>query len=136
MLTDREIEINKMIDSIMTQDEWENNKKKYIESLFSKYKTKLADYIWIENLEDYDEIKLGGYIRYVNLNGELKWGGILVKKIIKKNGIHIMSLINSANEIFNLSYEKNYIFYKKRTSRNDKIRELFISYLDKEKYNI
>ena len=136
MLTDREKEINKMVDSIMTQEKWENNKKKHIESLFNKYKTELDKYIWIESLEDYDEIKLGGYVRYVNMNGELKWGGILSKKTVKKSGIHMMALINTTRDIFNVSFEKNYIFYKKHTSPNDKMRDLFISYLDKDNYNI
>lgn len=134
MLTDREIEINKMIDDIMTQDEWVNNNRKHIEILFNKYKAELDKYIWIENLEDYDIIKLGGYVRYVNIGGELKWGGILSKKTVNKNGVHMMTLITTNRGIFNISFENNHIFYKKHTSANDKMRELFISYLDKNNY--
>ena len=29
--------------------------------------------------KDLSKIKLGGYIRCVNMNEELKWGGILIK---------------------------------------------------------
>ena len=97
-------------------------------------KTELDKYIWIESLEDYNEIKLGGYVRYVNFKNELKWGGILVKKTVKKSGIHMMALINTNRNIFNISFERNYIFYKKHVSPNDKTRELFISYLDKDNF--
>ena len=136
MLTDREKQISMMVDNIMTQEEWEKNKRKHIEKLFKKYNTELENYIWLENLEEYENIKLGGYIRYVNMNDEIKWGGILVKKRIKLNGIHMMTIKNSKGDLFDVSFEKNYVFYKNHVSSSDKMRELFISYLDKEKYNV
>lgn len=134
MLTDRETEINEIVDSIITQDKWENNQRNHIKILFNKFNTELTKYIGVKTLEDYDNIKLGGYIRYVNINNELKWGGILVKKQIDINGQHIM-LVRVNRNIFKVSYEKNYIFYKAHVSSNDKMRELFISYLDKDIYS-
>jgi len=47
-----------------------------------------------------------------------------------------MTIKNGKGDLFDLSFEKNYIFYKNHVSSSDKMRELFISYLDKEKYNV
>ena len=77
-----------------------------------------------------NSLKKGGYIRYINLNEELKWGGILLKKY-KFDDINMMLLCNSNSKNFSISFEKNYIFYKKHTTQADKTRKLFLSYLDK-----
>jgi len=73
---------------------------------------------------------LGGYIRYVDSDNEIKWGGILLKKI-KKNNIDYMIIANSQMKCITVSFYRNTIFYKKHITASDKNRKLFISYLDK-----
>ena len=124
MTTDRIKEINSFIDSIMTQNEWENNINYRISFLMNKYEKQLDKYNYI-NKKDIDNLKLGGYIKYINLNDDLIWGGALAK--IDKNFIYIIKdeIINKINKT------KNIIFYKKHITQNDKNREIFISSLEK-----
>jgi hypothetical protein len=117
----------------MSQKEWEIKRDKKIKYFYDKYKEELEDYVFINNIDKYNKIvKSGGYIRYFNYDEELRWGGILLKKIMGEfDDLHIMILMNSTGERTTVSYEKNYIFYKKHTTAADKTRKLFISYLDK-----
>lgn len=128
----REKSIEKFLDSIVTQDEWEKKMQKKINYFYDKYTSELEDYIYIENLDQYNDINVGGYIRYFNLNDELRWGGFLAKKY-NFNDMNMMVLLNSAFKKNTISFEKNYIFYKKHTTQADKTRKLFLSYLEKYK---
>ena len=113
-----------------SQEEYEYNKKLKVESFKSKYNDELEDYNYIKNIEEYNKIQKGGYVRYFNLNDELKWGGILIKKI-KNNDMELMILCNSGCNRFVVSYQKNFIFYKSHQTASDKTRKLFLSALDK-----
>lgn len=126
----RELQIENFINSIQTQDNFEKNRTKTINNYYDIYKEELEEYEFIENLSKFNSLKKGGYIRYINLNEELKWGGILLKKY-KFDDINMMLLCNSNSKNFSISFEKNYIFYKKHTTQADKTRKLFLSYLDK-----
>lgn len=128
--SDRENQIEKFINEIQTQEEFENKEMKRIEKFYHKYQDELEEYIYVKNLNEYENIKKGGYIRYINFDEEIKWGGILLKKY-KYNNINMMHICNSSSKTFNVSFEKNYIFYKKHTTQADKTRKLFLSYLDK-----
>ena len=129
-MSDRKKNIESFLNNIITQEEWDNNKDKYIEMIETKYSNYLEDYRVIKNIEDYNNIMVGGYIRYVNSNDELKWGGILLKKV-KTNDIDYMIICNSNKNVLKICFYKNTIFYKKHTTASDKTRKLFISYLDK-----
>jgi hypothetical protein len=124
MLTDRELKISQFVDNIITQNEWEIKKNKHINYLQNKYKKELENYNYITSINN---IKLGGYIRYINYTDELKWGGIL-KKIIDNK---YLLLVNMSNNIIKINFDKNYIFYKNHKTYNDNIRDLFITSLDK-----
>ena len=71
-ITKKEIK-NLKLDSIIDH----NNNDGYIKSLKLKFK-ELDGYEYV-TIKDLSKIKLGGYIRCVNMNEELKWGGILIK---------------------------------------------------------
>lgn len=126
----REKQLDLFLTQIETQKEYEDNINKKIEKLKIKYKNELEDYDYISNLKSYEKIKKGGYIRYFNLNEELKWGGILIKKV-KDNNMDLMVLCNSGCNRFVVSFQKNYIFYKPHQTASDKTRKLFLSALDK-----
>jgi len=130
MKSKREQDIENFLNQLESQEEWEEKRQNIVKSFYKNYSKELEDYIFIKNIKDYNKIELGGYIRYFNLNEELKWGGILVKKIIQ-NDMELMVLSNSTSDRTVVSFQKNYIFYKKHTTSNDKVRKLFLSALEK-----
>ena len=65
-------EIDDFVNSIKTQEEYNDNLEKKI----LKYKTKfkeLENYEPVKNLQQLYSLKMGGYIRYVNFDGELRY---------------------------------------------------------------
>ena len=70
MTTDRIKDINNFIDNIITQDEWETNFNKRFELLVNKYNIELENYEYI-NKNKINNLKIGGYIKYINTNDEL-----------------------------------------------------------------
>jgi len=126
----REKKIELFLNQLESQEEYENKNNIKINNLYKKYSEELEDYTYIKTIEEYKNIKVGGYIRYFNLDENLKWGGIFLKKYKYKN-FNMMYLCNSSSKSFNISFEKNIIFYKNHTTQSDKTRKLFLSYLNK-----
>ena len=85
----REKEIASFLDNIKTQEDWETDKQKYIDNITLQYSNYLEDYKIVKDKNEYNMLKLGGYIRYIDSMDKLKWGGILIKKI-KTNDIDYM----------------------------------------------
>ena len=91
-----------------------------------KYTEELSEYVFIPTKEDLlEHVKKGGYIRYINLKGELRWGGILVSTFQGKKSLK-MILQNKTYKRWIISWNKNYIFYRPHRTSSDKLRELFI----------
>jgi hypothetical protein len=130
MKSQRELKIDNFLKQLESQEEWNIKRKNKVKQFYKLYSKELEDYIFIKNIQIYNQIEVGGYIRYINLNHELKWGGILIKKIVQ-NDMELMILSNSASDRIIVSFQKNYIFYKKHTTNNDKVRKLFLSVLEK-----
>jgi hypothetical protein len=128
--SDREKQIDLFLSQLESQEEYNIKRKNIIKQLINQYQNELEDYYFIDTINDYNNMDNGGYVRYFNLNKELKWGGILIKKI-KQNDMDMMILSNSNCDRFAVSFRKNYIFYKNHTTQADKTRKLFLSYLDK-----
>ncbi len=124
MTTDRIKDINKFIDDIMTQDEWEYNYNKKLDDLITKYSSQLEKYNYIIK-DEIDSLIIGGYIKYIDINNNLNWGGVLAK--IDSNYIYL----KKDNEYIKINKFKNIIFYRGHRTRNDKYRELFVTGLDK-----
>jgi hypothetical protein len=132
--SDREKKIENFLKQMESQKEWDKKITKLINVFYDKYKDELEDYIFVKDISELYQLKIGGYIRYFNLNNELKWGGILIKVYKdKKTERNLMTLLSSNYKRFVVSFEKNYIFYKKHATYSDKTRKLFISFLDKYK---
>ena len=115
-----EMKNNKILDYTDTLIE-----EDYINTIFKKYNNYLVDYVYIS--DDYENLKLGGYVRYVNLNEELRFGGILIAKE-NEDDIFKMKLIlkNTTNNTWKISLLHNYIFYKSHKTKNDKFKNLFL----------
>ena len=124
----RKVDILKIINDNYDEEKIHNKLNKRIEKFEQKYSEELNEYIYIDYSDLLSKVKIGGYIRYVNFNNELRWGGILLEiKDIDTRDAKLM-LKNTTNNIWMIKFSKNYVFYKKHTTYNDKLRELFISY--------
>ena len=134
MLTDREKEISKFVDSIITKEQWDKNKTKHINYLKKKFTKELEKYTFVKSIKELKQLKTGGYIRYVNMNDELKWGGVLCNINYDENMMtHIIVIANITDgykTYYNVCFEKNNVFYRNHMTQADKTRELFVSYLD------
>jgi hypothetical protein len=68
------------------------------------------------------------------MNDELKWGGILCNinydNVSMNHIIVIKKITEEITNYYNISFEKNIIFYRNYMTKEDKTRDLFISYLD------
>jgi hypothetical protein len=124
MNTDRIKNINNFIDNIITQEKWENDYNKKFEELINKYNVELENYNYIKK-EKINNLKIGGYIKYINTKDELLFGGALVK--IDTDYIYM----KKDDIIIKINKFKNIIFYRNHRTNSDKIREIFISSLDK-----
>lgn len=124
MTTDRIKDINKFIDDIITQDEWEYNYNNRIDMLIKKYSPQLEQYNYIMK-DEINTLIIGGYIKYIDINNNLNWGGVLAK--IDNDYIYL----KKDNEYIKINKFKNIIFYRNHRTRNDKYRELFVTGLDK-----
>ncbi len=124
MTTDRIKSINNFIDSIINQEEWENEYNNRINFLINKYIKQLDKYNYIIK-DEIDSLKVGGYIKYINDMDQLIWAGVLYRI----DSIYIYTIKN--HEIIKINKFKNIIFYKKHVTQEDKRRDIFITSLDK-----
>lgn len=128
--SDREKKIDFFLKQIKTQKEWENEINIKIQNFKKQYSEQLEDYEYVQNLFEFNNLKLGGYIRYITFNNKFRWGGILLKKHYdKKTNRNLMIVANKNYKRNIVSFDNNYIFYKSHRTLNDNYRKLFISYL-------
>ena len=79
--------------------------------MISKYEIELKDYIYIDS-ENIDKIKLGGYVRSIDLEENIKWGGTVIKLIdINNLSKFKIKLMNIKKNTWNVKYSKFYIFF-------------------------
>ena len=124
MTTDRIKDINKFIDDIMTQDEYEYNYNKRLDDLITQYSSQLEKYNYIIK-DEIDSLIIGGYIKYIDINNNLHWGGVLAK--IDTDYFYL----KKDNEYIKINKFKNIIFYRGHRTKNDKFRDIFVTGLDK-----
>jgi len=123
-ITKKEIK-NLKLDGIINH----HNNENYIKSLKLKFK-ELDGYEYV-SIKDLPIIKLGGYIRCITIDEELKWGGILLKinNLKDKENLEFV-LKNTNNQIWKISYYNYYIFYKKQVTRNDMLKKILLNKID------
>tara|TARA_Y100000768_G_scaffold388581_1_gene385351 strand:- start:119 stop:676 length:558 start_codon:yes stop_codon:yes gene_type:complete len=112
---------NKISNYSETQDDENDN---IINEIFNMYSQYLQEY---EFIDDINNLKLGGYIRYINSNKEFRFGGILLKIKNKEDILNTRLLLkNTTNNLWEINFINNFIFYKKHKTKNDKFRNLFL----------
>ena len=130
--SDREKKIDIFLKQIPSQNEWLDNLNKKLSIFKKKYNNELEDYEYVKTIDEFYQLKLGGYIRYFNLNDEFRWGGILLRVYYdKKKNRNLMVLTNKRYKRYVVSFDNNYIFYRKHRTQSDNYRNLFLSFLDK-----
>jgi uncharacterized protein YeaO (DUF488 family) len=130
--SDREKKIDNFLKQLTSQSEWLNNLNKKLGIFKKKYNKELENYEYIKTIDEFYQLKLGGYIRYFNLNDEFRWGGILLRVYYdKKKDRNLMVLTNKRYKRYVVSFDNNYIFYRKHKTQSDNYRNLFLSFLDK-----
>ncbi|VVU94790.1 hypothetical protein CPAV1605_515 [seawater metagenome] len=129
-MNNRKKENRAIIDSLIDRGKVEKETIELIDSFKEKYEEELKDY----NYVDYDDfllnVRKGGYIRYVNLDKEIRWGGILIKIEDLETRDPMLTLMNTDKRQWKIKFSKNYVFYRKHRSYNDRLREVFLSYLE------
>jgi hypothetical protein len=123
-ITKKEVK-NMKLDEIINK----KNNDEYIKSLKSRFK-ELDDYEYV-TIKDLPKIKLGGYIRCLTIDEELKWGGILIKinNLNNKDELEFV-LKNTNNKSWKISYYSYYVFYKKQVTRNDMLKKFLLNKIE------
>lgn len=124
----RKADILKVINDNYDEEIEEKKLQQTIERFEQKYQEELSEYIYIDYNDLLSKVELGGYIRYVNLDGNIRWGGVLIKIDDIETRDAKLLLMNTSRKFWQIKFSKNYVFYRKHTTYNDKLRELFISY--------
>ena len=130
-------DIDNIVNSIVKEKDYQEKIFKKVNYFENKYKNELKGYSFVKSLKELYALKPAGYIRYFNMNDDIRFGGILIRvfenetndDFYKKN---LMIIQNSYNKKWIVSWENNIIFYKKQTKKGDNLRNLFITYLDRD----
>ena len=124
-------DINNIIDSIKTQKEFDKELKKKANKYYEKYPDLLNNYQLITDKNSLKNCKNAGCIRYVNSKGEIRYGGILLKIYNPPDSdVTFLLLKNTNNHKWNISWERNIIFYKDQVKKGDNLRNLFVTLLN------
>jgi len=110
--------INKLVDN--------NNVNSYVVNLKNKFSSELYKYDYIDS-NNINSLKCGNFLRLVDLDGNLKWGGMIMKIINKDNLSKLkIQLRNNSNKSWYIKFIKYFVFYKKNEGPSSKFKELFI----------
>jgi hypothetical protein len=101
--------------------------------LKKKYKNELQNYKYIDNIENFINLKKGYAIKPIKKNTEeLQKGGIIVQiDKNKKNKWYVLVVLPKLNYFWRIYFEDNHIFYKSP----NKFRNLFDNFITKEDLN-
>lgn len=119
--------VNNIIDSLFTEEKDYNRDVKNFKRCQKLYNTELLNYEMIRTIKQLKKLKPGGYIRYVNKNGDLRYGGIFVKLIINSENIkNKYILIIKNKKSYGVSWDKNIFFYRKHITKGENFRNMLI----------
>jgi len=98
-----------------------------IKEIKKKYKEDLKDFDYINNPKILLDAKKK-FIRYVGFDNKINYGGFLLKVEKLDNKFYIY-LINKNKKIWNIDFNRYYVFMVDVLSENDKMRKEFEKYL-------
>ena len=128
--SDREKNIENFLKNIISKKDWDRKINKRVNKFKKVYNKELEDYNYVYDTNELYQLKLGGYIRYFNLNKEFRWGGILLRVYKdKKRDRDLMVLGNKNFKRSVVSFNTNYVFYKNHKTQSDNYKKLFLSFL-------
>lgn len=132
-MDDRLNDINKIVNSIKSQKTYNKELENKADNYKKKFPDILNNYELVKSKKKLENCKNGGYIRYVNKEGKLRFGGILLK-VYKppESDITMLLLQNKNNNKWSITWERNIIFYKQQVKKGDNLRNLFISLLNED----
>lgn len=96
-----------------------------VNELQIKYKDILKDYKFVQNI---NTVEVGGYIKYINVDGEIRGTGIY----IKKEGPYVYLKNTFLKRVWKIAPEKYYLFYREHVTKNNCIRNLKTLFESKE----
>jgi len=98
-----------------------------------KYKEELLDYTYIDTLEKFKNLGLGGIIKPFSLSDDLRKGGILVKISHENNKWYALLSTPKKGYIWKIHFDYNFIFYHVPHNVNisDDSTEAFKNIIDK-----
>jgi len=105
------------------------NTNAYLNNLIKKFKKELDGFIYASTINEIIGMKKI-YIRYISIKGQFGYGGFY-NKVIETDGQFYILLINSNKKIWEVSFNNNFIFYKKINTNDDDKRNLFNNFLQK-----
>jgi len=119
--------VNNLIDSIFDKEKDYNKDVKNFERCQKLYNDELQGYEMIRTIKQLKKMKPGGYVRYINEDGELRFGGIFTKLIINHENVknkYILILRNKKS--WGVSWNKNIIFYKNHVTKGENFKKMLI----------
>jgi len=100
-----------------------------------KYNEELIDFSYVQTLEEFKTLSLGGVIKVITLsNEELKKGGIVVKiDKDQKNKWFALLSVPKMRYIWKINFDNNYVFYRRpyNVYISDDSTEAFKNIMDK-----
>lgn len=124
-----------ILQNIFSSNTWTNQSKNnelILKQINDSYYEQINEYTHINSIQELKEnIQCGCLIRYFTYDGDIRFGGILLKKIfIKKNEIDdaILLLKNSNGQTWKFHFNNFIVFYK-NTNRNQDLRNIFLNYV-------
>lgn len=132
-----------ILQNIFSSNSWSNPSNKILlENIKESYYNELENYTYVKSINDLKEnVKCGGLIRYFTYDGEMRLGGILIKKVlVKKNDIDDALLVLKNKQGITWKFHfNNYMVFFNPNDKTIELKNFFISYLPesaKEEYNI
>lgn len=124
-----------ILQNIFSSNSWTNKSKNnqlILQQIKDSYFEQIDGYTHINSIQELKEnIQCGCLIRYFTYDGDIRFGGILLKKIfVKKNDINdaLLLLKNSQDQTWKFHFNNFIVFYK-NTNRNQDLRNIFLNYV-------
>jgi len=96
--------------------------------VLNKYEEELENYKYIENIEDYENIPTGTYIKYICKKSLFKKKGGFLKNVRNKSILELYN--NLLKRKWCIYIDKYYIFY--RISNKEKLKNIFQTMIDSD----